>query len=221
MRKWAAEFRSAARADKLSIFRDHLKRLGLPNKPALFLEDTIQIVIYCSLYAAMDHQEESFLKFLKMQRYDPREAPGARYAFTFDINGRSYARVLVDAKMRDPDLADLYGHPWERYKMVGYDDVWISRPDWAPLSQKEKRLLQKRVEDDLLFDYAEDEIDIFCDGSPNKSALLVHVQDHLEPDEKGDLQPPDFMLAEMRNVSWRLFMRREKLSPRMLGASHA
>jgi len=181
--KWAAEFRSAAHADRLSIFRDHLRRLGLPNKPKRLLGGTIQMVFFCACYANIDNHDKYFYRFLKLQKYDPSRAKAAQYAFTFDVHGKTYARVLVDTKVGVLDLADLYNHPWMNHKVVGFEDIWITRTDWAALSKKEKRVLEKQVDYDLRFDYTEDEIDIWFDDSRNKSALFVHVQDHEEPDE--------------------------------------
>jgi len=183
LEEWAAEFRSAAHADKLSIFRDHLKRLGLPDKPKLLLEGSIQIVWFCAIYAVLDGQEKRFIDFLNLQKYDPSQAPHARYAFTFDVFGKTCARVLVDHKLSVLDLADLYNHPWEDYKTVGYHYIWITRTDWAELKKKEKQYLEEQVEYDLTFDYAEDELDFWFDDSRNKSSLFVCVQDHEEMDE--------------------------------------
>lgn len=115
---------------------------------------------FCSLYAALQGQEERFLDFLRLQRYDPGKAPGARFALTFDIHGKSYARVLVDPKMSGPDLADLYGHPWDKYRRVGYDGIWITRADWRELTKKDKRFLEGQVRYDIRFDYSEDEVDL-------------------------------------------------------------
>lgn len=183
LQEWAEEIRAVARADKLSVFRDHLKRLGLPDKPKLLLEGTVQIVSFCAVYAAIDGQEERFIDFLNLQKYDPSKAPGARYAFTFDVIGKTYARVLVDAEVNVLDLADLYNHPWMKYRVVGYHSIWITRTDWAELTKKEKKYLEEQVEYDLRFDYAEDEVDFWFDDSINKRALFVWVQDHEEMDE--------------------------------------
>jgi hypothetical protein len=187
LQEWAEEFRAVAHADKLSIFRDHLRRLGLPNKPKMLLEGTIQIIFFCAAYATIDGQQERFIDFLKLQQYDPSQVPGARYAFTFDVSGKVYARVLVDAALGVLDLADLYNHPWEDYRTVGYNSIWITRTDWAELAKREKQYLEEQVEYDLRFDYAEDEVDFCFDDSINKRALFVWVQDHEEMDE-GDGQ---------------------------------
>jgi len=221
MREWAAEFRSAARADNLSIFRDHLRRLGLPNRPGLLLEDSIQIVIFSSFYAALQGQKERFLDFLRLQRYDPNEAPEARYALTFDIHGKSSVRLLVDSRMSGPDLADLYAHHWDKYKRVGYEGLWITRADGRALTKKDKRFLERQVRNDIRFDYPEDEVDLSFDDSLNTSALFVAVEDHLEPDENGDTEAPGFLLAQLRYLGLLNFMERERLSVENLGGRPA
>jgi hypothetical protein len=197
LREWTADFRSAARTDSLSLFRRHLKRLSLPDEPRLLLEGTIQIMAFCAYYAALDGQQKGFRDLLRLQRYDPAQAPRARYEFTFDVYGKTFARVLVDAKVTNLDLADLYNHPWFNLEAVGYDDIWITRTDRRALTTQDKRFLEEEVEYDLRFDYSEDEVDFWFDDSLNRRALLVHVQDHEELDG-GRRQRSDSGQAENR-----------------------
>ena len=68
-----------------------------------------------------------------MQRYDASEAVDARYAFTFDLCGKGFGRVLFSKKVGILDLADLYNHPWDDYKVCGYRSVYISRVDGKKL----------------------------------------------------------------------------------------
>jgi len=158
----------------------------LPNKPKLLSEGSIQIIVFCAAYAEIDGQEKRFLEFLNLQKYDPSKAPRASYAFTFEVSGKTYARVLVDDKLSVLDLADLYNHPWMDYKTVGYNSIWITRTDWAELKKKEKRYLEEQVEYDLRFDYEENELDFSFDDSINKSSLCVWVQDHEEDEGDGE-----------------------------------
>jgi len=53
------------------------------------------------------------------------------------------------------------------------------------------------------------------------SALFVAVEDHLEPDENGDIEAPEFMLAQLRYLGLLNFMRRERLSVEKLGGKPA
>jgi hypothetical protein len=73
--QWEREFRKAAKADKLVLFRDHLKRLELPGEPELLLEGTVEAVTACCAYLNVDGRP--FDKFLAMQRYNPAVAPYA------------------------------------------------------------------------------------------------------------------------------------------------
>ncbi len=87
-----------------------------------------------------------------MQKYHPAEASGARYAITFDLCGKSFARVLVNAKMEGLDLADLYGYPGKDYDVVGYYRVWISHTDGSLMRREELEHLEEFVTEDLRFD---------------------------------------------------------------------
>jgi len=176
LKRWILKFRKDAEADKYGLFRDHLRKLGLPDKPELLLEGTIQVVIACEAYANIDGQ--SFAAFLKTQSYDPSGAVDAKYAFTFDICGKAFGRVLLATKGAIPDLADLYNHPWQDYKVCGYHQICISRIDGRKLGRREIARLEKAVTYDLRYDYSEDELDLWFDDQTIDGVLLVGVQDH-------------------------------------------
>jgi hypothetical protein len=178
--RWQREFRKAAKADQYAVLRDHLGRLDLPDKPESLLEGTIHVVLACLAYAGLDGQPSG--GFLGMQKYDPGEAADARYAVTFDLHGKAFARVLTPSSLAVLDFADLYGHPWQRYKRCGYGRFWISRTDGRNLTRKELVRLEREVTDDLRFDYSEDEVDIGFDDASTKGSLWVTVQDCPEAD---------------------------------------
>lgn len=178
LQRWVREYRKAAEADDYKLFKSELNRLALPEVPELMLEGTINVIIACQAYAALDNQ--SFGAFLKMQRYDPAEAVDAQYVFTFDLCGKAYGRVLFSDKVGILDLADLYGHPWEDYKVCGYHAIYISRVDGRYLGKRELARLEKEVNDDLYFDYGEDELDCWFDDLSIDGTLLVTLQDHEE-----------------------------------------
>jgi hypothetical protein len=149
------------------------------------MEGTIRLVQACCAYASIDGR--SFAGFLKMQRYDPTEVDDAKYAFTFDLCGKAYARVLVSTKDLYGkhgvlDLADLYGNPWRDYKVCGYYSLCISRTDGTDLDVGELIQLEKVVTDDLRFDYSEDELAFWFDDSAIEGTLRVTLQDIYEPD---------------------------------------
>jgi hypothetical protein len=177
LKRWPLKFKKDAEADNYVLFREHLQKLNLADNPELLLEGTIQVVIACAAYASIDGQP--FNAFLKMQRYDPADAVAAKYAFTFDLK-RSFGRVLVASKGAIPDLADLYGHPWQDYKIVGCRSVFVSRTDNRKLGRREVSSLEKQVTYDLRFDYSEDELDLWFDDQSVAGVLQVVVQDHWE-----------------------------------------
>lgn len=184
---WERSFRTAARADKYAILRDHLRRLDLPDSPELLLEGTIRAVRALSHYSALDHQDDKqFNRFLEMQQYNPAYATDARFAFTFDLYGKAFARMLVEAKLQTLDLADLYGNPWSEYEIVGYERLWISHADWSELTSEELRQLEDEVTGDLRFDYPEDELAFWFHNSSDKTHLLVVFEDVHDSEEEDD-----------------------------------
>lgn len=186
---WAEDFRAAAEADDYAIFRDHLRRLGLPDEPLLLLEGTIHFVVMWSAFYSLGNPR-SFARLLKMQTYDPAEACGARYAFTFDLCGKAFARALVDTKYATLDLADMNEAPWDEYRVAGYSGFDISHLDWSPLTDEERSELEEEVTNDLRFDYSEDELDISfedaCYDSFDETYLHVHVQERYDIEEEED-----------------------------------
>ncbi|MCH9048123.1 MAG: hypothetical protein IH836_04115 [Proteobacteria bacterium] len=117
-----------------------------------------------------------FEQLLEMQQYNPAASANARYAFTFDICGNTYARVLGEPGFKPLDLADLYDNPWWEDE-AGFSRLWVSRTDWSELASEELRQLENDVTDDLRFDYSEDEVDFWFDNSLDKTYLFVSVYD--------------------------------------------
>ncbi len=177
LQRWVREFRRDADADRLAIMRNHLRGLGLRDKPEKLLEGTIEVVQACTIYLRIDGQSAD--QFLAMQSYDPDRSAGGKYTFTFDIFERAFARVLVSPGTHHLDLADVYGHPWLKYKRCGYGYFWITRTDSAPLKKRELAELEREMTKDLRFDYSEDELDFWFDDAHTPGALFVNVQDHL------------------------------------------
>lgn len=67
--KWESGLREDALADDFAIFRDHLRRLDLPDRPDLMLEGTICLVRMCFGYSVLDGCGKEFNAFLAMQTY--------------------------------------------------------------------------------------------------------------------------------------------------------
>lgn len=180
--QWEEEFRAAAFADEFAIFRDHLRRFDLPDSPNLMLEGTIRLVRRCSCYATVDQRGERFGEFLAMQTYDPAKATAARYAYTFDIFGKAFGRVFVKTYDGTVDLADIYGSRWNEYRLVGFNHLWVSHPDWSPFPKEEVTEIESGITGDLRFDYTEDEVAFWCDDSIDETYVFVTVQD-VYPDD--------------------------------------
>jgi len=184
LNRWPRDFCAAARNDHYDIFSEHMPLLELPSKPFSMLKATIFMVYAMAAYYQIDGRPDD--DFLAMQTYNPAKSKGAACMMTFDLNGHACARLLVDSELRSIDLADLYNHPWNPWKTIGYSQIWISHKDWADLTKKEMKSLEKLVTDDLMFDYDEDEIDFWFDDS-NAEYLYVSVQDHYEFDDENDI----------------------------------
>ncbi len=133
--RWEKDFRADARTDKHATFRNHMERLDLPGKPQLMVEGTIRVMQAVWVYNNIDGQTSD--RLVSLQKYDCSKAPDTKYVFTFDLIGKAYARILVVSKFGELDLADLLNHPFDDYKIVGYNSISISHPDWSPLSKRE------------------------------------------------------------------------------------
>lgn len=181
--QWEKSFRADAKADDYRIFREHLRSLDLPAKPNMLLDGTIVFVQMCVAYLELDGQEVN--EFLDRQTYEPRKSKDVPYQVTFDIHRKAYARINLPASLRPVDLADLYGAPWNDYRVVGYCDIWISRIDEVPLSPDEIAKFETVVDEDLRFDYSEDELDFWFDPDTHDGVLKVSVQD-VSDDEESD-----------------------------------
>ena len=182
--KWHRDFRSAAKNDHYDIFSEHLRLLELPIKPFSMLKATIFMVYAMAAYYQIDGRPDH--DFLAMQTYNPAKSPNAPYMVSFDLNGHACARLLVDPELKSIDLADLYNHPWNPWKTVGYSQIWITHKDWTDLTKKEMKNLEKLVTDDLRFDYGEDELDFWFNDS-NAKYLYVNVQDHYDLDDNDNI----------------------------------
>ena len=180
-KEWEREFRRDAKADNFALFSKHLLEMNLPDKPKLLMEGTVLMVAACCAYMQIDGV--SYDEFLTTQKYNPAEARNAKYAFTFELGSKAFARILVSKKFgAGLDLADLYNHPWSKYKTCGYNQFWVSRTDGKALTSKEKKLLEKEITYDLRYDFSEDEIDFWFDDSTIEGVLRVYVYDVDEDD---------------------------------------
>lgn len=184
LQDWEQEFRAAFAHDSGARFEPLLQRFGIRTGAHEMLEGTIDMVTACAAFSSMDGAEIDAL--LADQRYDGQGST-ATYALTFDLFGRSSARLLVRPEMKSIDLADLYEYPWDRLRAAGYSDFWISRLDGEDLSMEEIEELDRVVCRDIWFDYAEDEVSIIFDPDTYAGALSITVYEPIEdtPDIEG------------------------------------
>ncbi len=176
--QWQADFRSEAQADGYNEFRRHLEYLEMDFPPQTLLEGTELLLAAVMAYRTFDGQESD--EFLRQQRYRLSGVGLPCYCLTFQLGTRGVGRVLTDEKFTGIDFADLYGHPWDQYKAVGYGLVWISRLDGNPISATELEVMDQRIMGDLFFDYSEDELDVSLDMMHVEDSVRLSVQDHCE-----------------------------------------
>ncbi len=177
LRSWEQEFRADFARDGGARFEPLLQRFGIRSDAQEMLEGTVDFVIACAALASTGGVEIGAL--LADQRYDG-QASSATYALTFDLFGRSSARLLVRPEMKSIDLADLYEYPWERLRKAGYGDFWVSRVDGEDLSMEEIEELDRVVSGDIWLDYSEDEISIIFDPDTYAGALAITVYQQIE-----------------------------------------
>lgn len=174
---WEKSFRQKAENDNYQVFRAHLKKLKLPDEPILLLDGTILFVRSCVGYLMLDNLNVE--KFLAQQQYDWTESLDAPYLVTFDIYRQAYARIFTPMPSKLLDFADLYGTPWDPYRLVGYNEFFISRSDGQPLSLDEIAALDDAVSRDIRFDYGEAEVELGFDPDTIPGVLLGSIQDAL------------------------------------------
>ena len=176
LKDWEREFRTDFSRDSGARFESLLQRFGIRTGTHEMLECTVDFVTACATVKSIDGVE--ICAFLADQRYDS-EASTATYALTFDLSGRSSARLLVRPDLRSIDLADLYEYPWERLRMAGYGNFWVSRIDGADLSMEEIKKLDQVVSADIWFDYSEDDVSIIFDPDSYAGALSITVYEQI------------------------------------------
>ena len=171
-RKWSNRFRCEAVIDSAALLRKHLQRIGLPDEPEKLVEGTIQCVNVAEAYSRNEGQ--AMKEFLSQQAYHPTLDPNTYFSFTFNLQGHTFARIITPLNKKTLDLADLYGHPWNKFKMCGYSEIRISRLDDAALSEAEYDQIEKTITDDIFFDFSEDEVYIAFDREAVHGVLVAY-----------------------------------------------
>jgi hypothetical protein len=174
-RKWANRFRCEAVIDSASLLRKHLQRIGLPDEPEKLVEGTLLCVNVAGTYSRNDAR--AMKEFFSQQAYRPTLDPNTHYSFTFNLREHTYARIITPLKAKTLDLADLYGHPWKKFKMCGYSEIRIARLDDADLSAAEYDQIEKTITDDIFFDFTDDEVLLAFDREAVSGILVAYFID--------------------------------------------
>jgi hypothetical protein len=124
VRRWEQAFRADFERDGGLQFEPLLQRFGIGTGAREMLEGTVDFVTACAAMASINGIEIGPL--LADLCCDP-SASNATYALTFDLFGRSAARLLVGPEMKSIDLADLYEFPWDRLR-------WATGTSGSPAS---------------------------------------------------------------------------------------
>ena len=174
-RKWVNRFRCEAVIDSASLLRKHLQRIGLPDEPEKLVEGTILCVNVAGAYS--ENEGRAIKEFLSQQSYRPTLDPNSYYSFTFNLREHTFARIFTPLKDKTLDLADLYGHPWNQFKMCGYSEIRVARLDDADLSEAEYENIEKTITDDIFFDFTDDEVYIAFDREAVTGILVAYFID--------------------------------------------
>lgn len=185
---WEKAFRRAAQKDDFALLRGLLRKFELADEPEHLLEGTIDFVGMCVAYATMDGR--SPVGLIELQKYQPAEVGDATYVLLFDFYGKGYARVATGPRFGLLDFADLYDVPWDRYQVVGYSAILISRIDGAALSAEEQQSIEQEITEDLRFDYGEDELSFWFDPDTYEGALAMSIQDVIADDALKERDDP-------------------------------
>ena len=180
-RQWSDSFRLDAEKDGMMVLRNHLQRVGLPDEPDKLLDGTIMFMSACYAYLTIDGR--SIEDFLAMQAYRPT-TNDSHYSFTFNLCDRTYGRIITALDIMCIDLADLFGHPWDDFKMCGYSDFRVARIDEFALTGREIEDIEKAITSDIRYDYSEDEVEFWTDPDSIDGVLYVHVYDVTPEDEE-------------------------------------
>lgn len=173
--QWERKFSRDAKADGMEYFRNYLRRLNLPDEPKTLLNGTIMVMQACCAYLHIDNRQ--LHEFLETQPYLPDESNSSHYAFTFNLHDKAYARILTPLTLKHLDLADLFNHPWNNFRLCGYSGLYVSHTDDSPLTKKEIEDIESAISADLRFDFTEDEVGFWSDPDTNEGILYVCVYD--------------------------------------------
>jgi len=178
---WATHFRDAMASDDGGRFEADIERFALKATPADMVEATVALVVACCAMRQLDSQLS--VEFLAHQQHAGAPASTAIYRVLFELGPGAVGVLMVDARLRWIDLADLYEMPWHYLERVGYVGFWVTRLDGADFEVEEVALLDKAITADLRHDYAEDEVCFYLDPDTWPGSVYCSVCDHTDGNE--------------------------------------
>lgn len=154
--QWQRAFAVEAMTDDYVEISRHIEYLKLDCTPEAFVEGTELLLAAVIAYRQIDGQE--FASLMGQQRYRLGGEGLPFYCLTFELGVGHFGRILTNKEISGVDFADLFNHPWDKYKQAGFYRVWISRLDGEPIGDEEYETLCQLVKDDMYFDYSEEEV---------------------------------------------------------------
>lgn len=171
--QWQRQFAADAVADDCVEIQRHIQYLGIKCTRADMLEGTNMLLFAVAVYLQMDGQ--NFESMIKQQQYRLAGENLPFYCLTFDFGKGHFGRILADENLSGVDFADLFNHPWDEYKTAGFSDVWISRLDGEFIDKDESYGLEKRVTEDMYYDYSDEDLSVVILDSGLDDTLLVRA----------------------------------------------
>lgn len=173
--RWKHQFCRDAAEDEMALFSAHMRKHDLPDEPESLLKGTIMVVSACCAYLNIDGRP--LKDFLAMQTYHPINKESVIYTLTFNLFDRAYARILTSKDLMGVDIADLHHHPWNEFESCGFTEFIVSRTDGNALSKEEIDHIDQLIEDDLRYDFTEEEVGLGVDAYRLEGSIVIDVYD--------------------------------------------
>jgi hypothetical protein len=173
---WATRFQDTMTSDGGGCFEADIERFALEATPADMVKATVALVFSCCAMYQLNGQPSA--EFLAHQQHAGAPASPGIYRMLFELGPSAVGVLMVDARLRWIDLADLYEMPWHHLERVGYVGFWVTRLDGADFDAEEVALLDKTITADLRYDFAEDEVCFYLDPDTWPGSVYCSVYDH-------------------------------------------
>ncbi len=173
--RWLRSFSADAVADDANELQRHIDYLQLGCSRADLILGTDLLVLANIVYLSMDGQDSK--EFLERQRYWLCGDGLPHYILTFEMGVGHFGRLLADRKITGIDFADLFDHPWPPFESAGFSQVFISRLDGEPIEADEFKEIEKRVTEDMYYDFTEDEVSVTIQPTDLDDTVVFYAHD--------------------------------------------